>query len=585
VSEFSILAARKKLVYRILESVLGISSLVFLVLLLILSFWWPTVAAVFLIVYSFFWLLRVNSVCLYTIYSYKNLRRWESFNLPQILASFDQGLEQAKAELLSIQKKYAQSLDWKWHLQQDINYLPELANTKFSKPSQIVHIPIFSVYNESPEILIRSLEAIYKSGYDLSKIIVFVTQEARLGKLPNQQFRQVINQLDWVNSAYLNETNLDLVYRQNHFTDLKEYTHPEFAQFQIKSNQLNLIFTEHPDGLTGEIKGKASNEDWAGRQASLFVQTQNLDPELVLITSLDVDSRVGKNFFHLLSLRFCLTPDRFQCGFQPIPVYSNNFLNTGLIPRLIATQTTLYQFAQNVLEEEAALFANYSVPLVTLRQVNFWVREGIAEDYLLFAKCYLHFGSHFRVIPFYGIFEGDAVEADDYLEAITNQYKQLQRWSWGGVESFPYLVYNLFFNSHRPVIPLTKKLAKVWSLFSNHFFWATTPIIFSLGVFLPGWFGGEAFKSTPTGQSLANFSSIFATISLIFLSTFTYITFQYIAPKAKPQSKLSYADLFRITAQWLASPILYGLMSVPALDSQLRGVLGKYLGYWVTPKK
>jgi hypothetical protein len=132
---------------------------------------------------------------------------------------------------------------------------------------------------------------------------------------------------------------------------------------------------------------------------------------------------------------------------------------------------------------------------------------------------------------------------------------------------------------------LTKKLAKVWSLFSNHFFWATTPIIFSLGVFLPGWFGGEAFKSTPTGQSLANFSSIFAAISLIFLSTFTYITFQYIAPKAKPQSKLSYADLFRITAQWLASPILYGLMSVPALDSQLRGVLGKYLGYWVTPKK
>ena len=93
-SEFSILAARKKLVYRILESVLGVSSLVFLVLLLILSFWWPTVAAVFLIVYSFFWLLRVTSICLYTIYSYKNLRRWESFNLPQILASFDQGLDQ-----------------------------------------------------------------------------------------------------------------------------------------------------------------------------------------------------------------------------------------------------------------------------------------------------------------------------------------------------------------------------------------------------------------------------------------------------------------------------------------------------------
>ncbi len=584
-SEFSILEARKKLIYRILESTLGISSLSFLTVLIALSIWWPTVAAVFLIVYSFFWLLRVTSICLYTIYSYKNLRRWESFDIPKLLASFDQDITQAKAELLAVQKKFARSLDWSEHLQRDIDYLTKLANTKFSRPNKIIHLPIFSIYNESPEILIRSLKRIHQSGYDLSKIIVFVTQEARLGQSENQRFRQDISQLDWINCAYINEINLDWVYYRNHLTELESYSHEEFLNFPIKSDKLNLIFTEHPDGLTGEIKGKASNEDWAGRQASLFVQAKGMDPELVLITSLDADSRIGQNYFHLLSLRFCLTPNRLQCGFQPIPVYSNNFFNTGLIPRLIATQTTLYQFAQNVQEEEAAFFANYSLPLVVLRQVNFWVREGIAEDYLLFAKCYLHFHSHFRVIPFYGIFQGDAVEADDYIEAISNQYKQLQRWSWGGVESFPFLTYNLFFNTSKPNIPITKKLSKLWSLFSNHFFWATTPLTFSLGVFLPGWLGGEAFKSTPTGQSLANFSSIFATISLIFLSTFTYITFEYIAPKAKFKEKLNPVDIVMVVSQWLASPILYGFMGVPALDSQLRGVLGKYLGYWVTPKK
>ncbi len=585
VSKFSILAARKTLLYRLLESALGLSSLSFLTILIVLSIWWPAVAAVFLIVYSFFWLLRVTSICLYTIYSYKNLRRWESFAIPKLLASFDQSITQAKTELLAVQQKYAQSLDWSQHLQQDIAYLEQLANTKFRQPSQIIHIPIFSIYNEVPEILIRSLENVYHSGYDLAKIIVLVTQEARLGQAANQRFRQAISQLDWVNSAYIQESDLDWVYQRNHVTELEGYNHPEFCQFPIKPDKLNLIFTEHPDGLSGEIKGKASNEDWAGRQASLLVQAKGIDPELVIITSLDADSRVGQNYFHLLSLRFCLTPDRLQCGFQPIPVYSNNFFDTGLIPRLIATQTTLYQFAQNVLEEEAAFFANYSLPLVVLRQVDFWVREGIAEDYLLFAKCYLHFQSRFRVIPFYGIFQGDAVEADDYIEAIANQYKQLQRWSWGGVESFPFLTYNLFFNTAKPNIPTTTKLSKLWSLFSNHFFWATTPLTFSLGVFLPGWLGGEAFKSTPTGQSLANFSSIFATISLIFLSTFTYITFQYIAPKAKLKEKLNPVDIAMIVSQWLASPILYGFMGVPALDSQLRGVLGKYLGYWVTPKK
>jgi hypothetical protein len=366
---------------------------------------------------------------------------------------------------------------------------------------------------------------------------------------------------------------------------LAGYTNSAAKKFKLQNKKLNLIFTQHPDGLAGEIKGKASNEDWAARQASLFVHSQGLDPEMVMLTSLDADSSLGKNYFHLLSLRFCLTPDRLQAGFQPIPVYTNNFFNTGLIPRLIATQTTLYQFAQNVIEDETVFFANYSVPLQVARQVNFWVRDGIAEDYLFFAKCFVHFDSHFRVLPFYGVFEGDAVESDDYVESIANQYKQLQRWSWGGVESWPYLFKHLFLDKRGRKMPLQRRLKLMFALFTNHFFWATTPLFFSVGVFLPIFFGGEAFSSTPAAQSLSDFSTYFALMSMIFLSAFTYITFRYIAPKASQGEKLSIKYVIMVVVQWVASPFIYGFMGVPALDSQSRGILGKYLGYWVTPKK
>lgn len=582
--EFSILQARQTPSYRLLEAFLGLASVSFLLCLIICSIFWPTVAAIFLIVYSFFWLLRVTTICLFTIYSYKNLRRWESVEMVKLLANFPDNLETVRHQLFLIQNKYAKSLDWSRQIAQDIAMLEQVSHTKFARPYDLYQIPIFSVYNESPELLGRSLKSIYTSDYPLDKIVVFITQEARLGENLNADFRQKISALEWVSAHNISESDLTKVYQLSH-TELAGYEHPDFAKLELRKDKLNVVFTQHPDGLTGEIKGKASNEDWAARQASLFVATRKIDPQMVLLTSLDADSRLGKNYFHLLALRFCLTPDRLQAGFQPIPVYSNNFFDTGLVPRLIATQTTLYQFAQNAIESEAVFFANYSVPLEVARKVNFWVRDGIAEDYLFFAKCFIHFKSRFRVLPFHGVFEGDAVAADDYVEAIVNQYRQLQRWSWGGVESWPYLFYHFFMNQAGRDIPLVARIKLMAVLFANHFFWATTPLFFSVGVSLPIFFGGEVFKSTPAAQNLSNFSSYFASMSIVFLSTFTYITFKYIASKAANSQKQDSKHITMVLLQWLASPFVYGFIGIPALDSQIRGVLGKHLGYWVTPKK
>jgi len=578
-----ILDLRKKFVYRFLESFLGLFSISFLIILIILAIFSPVVLAIFLIGYSFFMVLKVGLHGIYTIYTYKNLRRWETVGWKNLLTDMDKDPEKALDTLQKLKHKYDTKIEWKSRLEADLKQFSLIQNTKYQSPNEVIHIPLFAVYDEAGEILSRSLKQIYNSGYPLDKIVVFLSQEDRAGAESHSQLLEVLQQEKWLNLEIIEEKNQDIVYNSNH--DSFEYTNQTFKNFKISNNKLNLVITYHPDGLAGEIRGKASNEDWAGRQASLFVKAKKWDPEMVVLTSLDADSRVGDNFFQMLSFRFCLTENRHSSGFQPLPVYTNNFFSSNLFPRLVATNTTIWYMIQSSLLDELHFFANYSVPLVVVRKIDFWNREVIAEDSLLFAKCFVGFEGNFSVIPFYGTFEGDAVEGEDYIEAIINQYKQLQRWAWGGIEGFPYKFYKFFLDKDGKKIELRKRIKMIRLEFLNHFFWATLPLVFSIVVFLPQVFGSQEYKESSIQLNLWIFGQYFTWLSFIFLVIASYITYTYIAVRATKNMDVKWYHWLIVSFQWIASPTIFVFMGPPAIDVQIRGILGKYLGYWVTPKK
>lgn len=588
----SIAQDRKTVKYRFLEGIIGYTSIIFMVLLVVLSFFEITriFVSLLLIVYSFFWILRLSLNANYTIYSYKQIIRWENFNWDKFYSFLPSSLPKAINQLSEFRDNYKNKIDWKDRIQADINVLQNIENTKFANFSSVYHINIFSVYNESADVLIRSLKKIYESGYDLSKIIVFVSQEARNGEKENIIVRESINKNKWVNTYNLSENDLDIVYSK-HFSTSGEniaylkYKNKQFEDIKLKKDKLNIIFTQHPDGLVGEIKGKASNEDWGGRQASLFVKVKGLDPEMVVLTSLDADSHINKYFYHNLSYRFCLTPNRLESGFQPVHIYSNNLFHTGIWPRQVAAQTTLHNMGQLAIEGETSLFAIYSLPLIVLQKVDFWVREVISEDSTLFIKCLIYFKGNFNVLPFYGVFEGDAVESEDYIDAIFNQYQQLQRWAWGGVEGFPFMFKKFFWEEEGSKIDLRIRIKWVFLQFSNHFFWSSSPIVFSVGIFLPQLIGGSVFKSSPISQNLALFSQYFTWISILFLITFSYITIRYTAQKATKNTEARWYHWVLVLIQCAASPIVYFFMGIPGIDAQIRGITGNYLSYLVTPKK
>lgn len=578
-----ILDLRKKFIYRFLESFLGLVSISFLIILILLAIFLPSVLAIFLIGYSFFMVLKVGLHGIYTIFTYKNLLRWENLNWKDLLHKMDKHPEQALDILQKFKHKYETKIEWNEKLQTDVDNFTQLQNTKYKSPQDVIQIPLFAVYDETGEILAKSLKQIYNSGYPLDKIVVFLSQEARAGQESHNQILEVLNQQKWLNLEVIEEKNQEIVYNPKH--DSFDYQNTAFKNFKISDKKLNLIITYHPDGLEGEIRGKASNEDWGGRQASLFVKAKNLDAEMVVLTSLDADSRVGDNFFHMLAYRYCLTPQRHSSGFQPLPVYTNNFFSSNLFPRLVATNTTIWYMIQSSLLDELHFFANYCVPLVVLRKIDFWNREVIAEDSLLFAKCFVGFEGNFQVLPFYGTFEGDAVVGEDYIEAIINQYKQLQRWAWGGIEGFPYKFYKFFIDKEGKKIELRKRIKMIRLEFLNHFFWATLPLVFSIIVFLPQLFGSQAYKESSIQLNLWIFSQYFTWLSFIFLIIASYITYTYIAVRATKNMDVKWYHWVIVSFQWIVSPSIFVFMGPPAIDVQIRGILGKYLGYWVTPKK
>lgn len=574
---------RKTKKYRFLEGIIGYTSIGFLTLLLTTSVVNPVLASVFLIVYSFMWLFKYTLNVIYTVYTYLQLRRWEALDWTGLFSYFNTNTPKAIALLNNFSHKYKNKIDLPKKVESQIKIIEESKGTKFANPNNIFQVCIFSIYNESSEVLAKSLKCIYESKYALDKIVVFVSQEGRYGEAENATLRNEIKKIDWINSHNQSERDLNIVYNSGH-TDLN-YKLKSFKDIKIFSDKLNIVFTQHPDGLIGEIKGKSSNEDWGGRQASLFLKSQNIDPEVSLVTSLDADSHISPYFFHHLSFTFCTTPNRLASGYQPIHSYSNNFYETGLWPRQVATQTGLANLTNLGIEGETPFFAIYSVPMCVLQQVDFWVREVIAEDAMMFNKCLIHFDGNFKVVPFYGVFEGDAVEAEDFIEGVLSQYLQLQRWAWGGIEDFPYIYKNFFWTEKGRKIDLRVRLKWTYLKFSNHVFWSSSPVVFSIGMLFPQIFGGEAFKQTQTFQNLIILSQFFAWASFIFIVSFGYITYEYFAFRASKRQKLTPKQIGMVFMQLALSPFLYGLMGIPALDAQIRGIRGKYLGYWVTPKK
>ena len=343
---------------------------------------------------------------------------------------------------------------------------------------------------------------------------------------------------------------------------------------------LAMFTTMHPSDLPEEIPGKGSNLNWSGHEVLPKVIAMGFSPDDVIVSSFDVDTIIHPNYFSCLAYTYATVPEPTRSSYQPIPLYNNNLWESPAAVRVAMFGTTFWLMTELSRPEGMMTFSSHSMSLRMLIDVDFWQKDIVSEDSRIFLQGLIRYHGAYRVTPMYLPVSMDTVMTGDYWHALVALYKQLRRWAWG-VENFPYMAQAFAKDAE---MPWRIKVSYIWKQMEGMYTWATAPIlIFILGR-LPFWvapdqFRGYAvFQNTPfTLEWLMRFAMIGAFVS-------AGLAFTLLPPRP---AHIPRGQAFVVSVlQWLLLPVTFILFgAIPAIDAQTRLMLGKNLGFNVSPKR
>jgi hypothetical protein len=427
------------------------------------------------------------------------------------------------------------------------DWLKELKKLKRSENNidwkDIYHLVILPTYKEGREIVEESINTLVKAEYPKEKMIVVLAAEQRAGK----DFEDQANAI------------------------AKKYS----------SNFYKFIVTVHPDNIIGEIGGKGSNTYYAGQQVQKIIDKLKIPYENILISTFDIDTKVYPQYFSCVTWHYLTEEDPIHASYQPVPVYNNNIWSASMFSRVVATSSTFWQMIQQERQEKLTTYSSHSTPAKVFFEVGY-PTNVVSDDSRIFWRAYLYYDAKYRVVPIYYLVSMDAVMANTFGRTIINQYKQQKRWAWGCIE-IPYIIFG-FLNNDK--ISLKTKIGQVYTIVDGYWSWATAALLLFLLGWLPIWLGGKSFNLTMLSFNLPIFTGRIMTVSMIGMCISAILSTMMLPPI--PKEIKWYIKIFKkstIILQWLLLPItliLFG--SLPAIDAQIRLMLGKYMGFWVTEK-
>jgi hypothetical protein len=231
--------------------------------------------------------------------------------------------------------------------------------------------------------------------------------------------------------------------------------------------------------------------------------------------------------------------------------------------------------------ENLTTYSSHSTPAKVFFEVGY-PANVVSDDSRIFWKAYLNYDGNYRVIPIYYLVSMDAVMAKNSLRTILNQYKQQKRWAWGCTE-IPYMMFG-FLNNKK--ISLRAKIGHLYTVIDGFWSWATAALLLFLLGWLPILLGGDKFNFSVLSFNLPILTGRIMTFSMIGMIISAILSTMLLPPI--PKTMKWYVRLFKkstVFLQWIFLPItLIVFGSVPCLDAQIRLMLGKYMGFWVTEK-
>jgi cellulose synthase/poly-beta-1,6-N-acetylglucosamine synthase-like glycosyltransferase len=525
---------------RLYEIIPGALTWAILLTPVILSLVKPSWVAVFMIVFDFYWLLKAVYMGARLVTGYLHMRREGKINWLSRLKE----LENFDHHYKVIKESYQQSTSW-WSKRTFKRELDQLEIVKEQKNilkdwRTVYHAVILPTYDEPIEVLDKSIESLKKSFYPGKKIIVVLALEERAGKE-----------------------------REEIAAELERKYGDDFYKFLI---------TVHPDGIVGELKAKGANATWAGRKLQKYIDKQDIDYEDVVVSTFDCDTRPSPQYFGSLTYKYVTNPNRTRRSYQPIPIYANNIWKIPLINRLVAFGSTFWQIIESTRPWRLINFSSQAMSLKTLVDIDFWDTGVVSEDSKQYYRAYFKYGGDHNCVAVFTPVYMDAMQGQTKWEALANQYKQKRRWAWG-VEHIPYLLREL---PKHTEIPLWSRWAELFRVFEAHISMSTASLLIAFAGWVP-LLVNPGFRDTVLAYNLPYLARVLLTMSWVGLLTSGLVSILLLPKIPKGQSKRKYITTFFMWALVAISAVLFG--SVPSIDAQTRLMLGKYLGFWVTPKE
>lgn len=487
--------------YRTFEILPGLLAWTTLAIVILLSRFLPVWAAIFIIIFDIYWLIK-------TIYLSLHLR-----------------------SAFSIMRKVMKE-NW-------MNKLESSPQTT-GKWEEIYHLVIFPFYNEDLALVKESFEGLARQNYPKEKFIVVLAAEERAGEYA-KKIAQTI---------------------ENEFKD-------EFFKFLV---------TFHPKDIPGELSGKGSNIAWAGRKAKELIDRLGIPYENIIVSAFDIDTITPENYFARLTYAYLTTENRLRFSYQPVPFYVNNIWKAPSFARVVAFSSTFWHLLNQERHERLRTFSSHSMPFTALADVDFWQTNMVSEDSRIFFQCFLKYNGDYKVIPLYFPVYMDANVAPTFWQTIKNVYKQQRRWGWGA-ENIPYFLFGFLKNK---AIPFKKKLSQAFFNIEGFWSWATNSFIIFLLGWLPVILGGAEFQRTVLSLNLPFITRYIMSAAMIGIASSAILSIVLLPPRPPQYGKGKH---FLMILQWLLIPLtMITLGALPALEAQTRLMLGKYMGFWVTPK-
>lgn len=406
----------------------------------------------------------------------------------------------------------------------------------------IVHLVFLPTYKEDEVVIGSTMDGLAKNHYDLKKLIIIVAQEERSGKEHNDKIQKFINE---------------------------KYA-GIFGQ---------LIFIEHPSDIVGELAGKGSNIAYAGKHLHESVVSKlDLPVEAILVSTLDIDTVVFPYYFANLTYTYLTTKDPLHASYQPVPFYLNNIWDAPAISRISGFSTTFWQTVKQEQAGTMITYSSHSMPYRALLDVGFWQDNMVSEDSRIFWQCLLYYDGNYRVAPMFYPVSMDANLAQSYWQTLINVYKQQRRWGYGS-ENIPYFLFGFLKNK---AMPLNKKLYYTFVMLEGVWSWATNALMIFLLGWLPLLVGGPEFNTNVLSYNLPTMTRFMTTFAMFGLITSAIFAASVLPARPTKYRKHKYLFMF---LQWFLFPIksiFFG--SIPALEAQTRLMVGRYMGFWVTPK-